>query len=306
MSYQWNFGDNTAADAGVSPVHYYKNTGPFNVELKTTSQYGCVNSKTQPLDAFFTQPVARFTVSPDTLCEGVDNTFTDQSTDANNNIKTWNWSFGDGSTAHDSDPVKRYSIPGEYDVNLTVINGAGCVSAPFTGKVVVYLQPVIDAGKDFIIPQSTVVLFNPTANDSTVLTFQWSPPDGLSATNVLRPTLLAMHDQVYTLTATGLGQCTATDQLTVKVFKPVKVPNVFSPNNDQINDRWEIPNLADYPGCTIEVFNRYGQRVFSSTGYETPWDGTSNGKMLPLATYYYIIKLKNGYPTLSGNVTILQ
>jgi gliding motility-associated-like protein len=115
-----------------------------------------------------------------------------------------------------------------------------------------------------------------------------------------------MEDQTYVLTATGLGHCTATDVLSVKVFKPVKVPNVFSPNGDQINDRWEIPNLADYPGCNVEIFNRYGQRVFSSLGYATPWDGTSNGKMLPLATYYYIIKLKNGFPPLSGNVTILQ
>lgn len=306
LSYQWDFGDNTATSAGISPVHYYKNTGPFNVTLESTSLYGCTNSISKSLDAFFTQPVAKFAVSPDTLCQGVDNTFTDQSTDAGDNIKTWNWAFGDGSTDTDPDPVKRYSIPGEYDVHLTVTNGAGCVSDPFTSKVVVYLQPVIDAGPSFIVPQSTIVLFNPTANDSTVLTFQWSPPDGLSSTTVLRPTLQAMHDQVYTLTATGLGQCTATDNLTVKVFKPVKVPNVFSPNGDQINDRWEIPNLADYPGCTIEVFNRYGQRVFSSVGYNTPWDGRANGKMLPLATYYYIIKLKNGFPTLSGNVTILQ
>ncbi|SFE06436.1 gliding motility-associated C-terminal domain-containing protein [Chitinophaga sp. CF118] len=306
LAYEWSFGDNTATSADGSPVHYYKTKGPFTVTLETTSLYGCTSSKSQTLDAFFNQPVAGFTVAPDTLCEGADNNFTDQSTDAGNNIKTWSWYFGDGSTATDPNPVKRYNMPGEYNVQLTVINGAGCVSAPFTGKVVVYLQPVIDAGPSFIVPQGTEVFFKPTANDSTVLTFQWSPPDGLSSTSVLSPKLLAMHDQVYTLTATGLGQCTATDVLTVKVFKPVKVPNVFSPNGDQINDRWEIPNLSDYPGCTVEVFNRYGQRVFNSLGYETPWDGRSNGKLLPLATYYYIIKLKNGFAPLSGSITILQ
>ncbi|MVT41166.1 PKD domain-containing protein [Chitinophaga oryziterrae] len=306
LSYVWDFGDNTATGIIASPTHIYKSTGPFTVKLTTTSQYGCAGSKSQVLDAFFTQPVAGFTVYPDTLCEGTDNTFTDQSTDADNNIKTWAWQFGDGSVATDPNPVKRYSVPGNYDVQLTVTNGAGCISDPFTGKVIVYLQPVIDAGPSFIVPQGTQVLFNPTANDSTVLTFQWSPPDGLSNAGILRPVLSAMEDQVYVLTATGLGHCTASDELSVKVFKPVKVPNVFSPNGDGINDRWEIPNLADYPGCTVEIFNRYGQRVFGSTGYATPWDGTSNGKMLPLATYYYIIKLKNGFPPLSGAVTILQ
>lgn len=306
LSYQWNFGDNTATGIDASPTHFYKSTGPFTVTLAATTTYGCTNSKAQTLDAFFNQPVAKFSVYPDTLCEGVDNNFTDLSTDASNNIRTWNWFFGDGTTDDERNPVKRYSTPGEYNVLLTVTNGAGCVSAPFSSKVVVYLQPVIDAGPDFIVPQSTQVFFKATANDSTVLLFQWSPPDGLSSPNVLRPSLVAMHDQVYTLTATGKGSCTATDALKVKVFKPVKVPNVFSPNNDQINDRWEIPNLADYPGCTVEVFNRYGQKVFSSVGYDLPWDGTNNGRLLPLATYYYIIKLKNGFQPLTGNVTLLQ
>jgi gliding motility-associated-like protein len=171
---------------------------------------------------------------------------------------------------------------------------------------VVHLQPVIDAGSSFIVPQATTVTFNATANDSTVLTFRWSPPYGLSDPAALRPTLQAMEDQVYTLTAIGQGSCTATDELSVKVFKPVKVPNAFSPNGDQMNDRWELTNLSEYADCTVEVFNRYGQRVYYSEGYRTPWDGSYKGHLLPQATYYYIIKLKNGFAPLTGYVVILQ
>jgi gliding motility-associated-like protein len=187
-----------------------------------------------------------------------------------------------------------------------VTNSAGCASQTFTKQVVVYLQPVIDAGPSFTVPEGTVVQFNPTANDSTVLTFNWDPGTGLSNANTLRPKLQAMYDETYTLTATGEGQCTASDLLKVKILKPVNVPNAFSPNGDGIHDTWDITNLSDYPGCTVEVFNRYGQRVFYSGGYGTPWNGTVGGKPLPMATYYYVIHLKNGFAPKTGSVTIVK
>jgi len=83
---------------------------------------------------------------------------------------------------------------------------------------------------------------------------------------------------------------------------PVKVPNAFSPNGDGINDTWEIRNLSAYPAGTIEIFNRYGQRVFYSRGYSNPWDGGG----LPLGVYFYVIDLKDGSERLAGYVTILK
>jgi gliding motility-associated-like protein len=139
-----------------------------------------------------------------------------------------------------------------------------------------------------------------------VLAFSWDPSTGLSDAKKLRPLLQAMVDETYTLTAMGEGQCTASDFLTVKILKPVNVPNAFSPNGDGIHDTWNITNLSDYPGCTVAVFNRYGQRVYYSAGYGTPWDGTVAGKPLPMATYYYVIHLKNGFMPRTGSVTIVK
>ncbi|WP_236059501.1 PKD domain-containing protein [Chitinophaga rhizophila] len=305
MTYQWAFGDG-GVETAVSPLYHYQNAGTYTVSLTATSVYGCTATTAKVLDAFFAQPVADFSVSPDTLCQGADNVFTDQSLDNNSDIVSWAWTFGDGSSSTDRNPVKRYTDPGDYSVQLVVTNGAGCVSVPYTGNVVVYLQPVIDAGQSFIVNQGTQIRFNPTANDSTVLTFRWTPPDGLSDPTALRPVLRAMEDQVYTLTAIGEGSCIATDELSVKVFKPVTVPNAFSPNGDQINDKWVLTNLSEYAECVVEVFNRYGQRVYYSEGYKTPWDGTYKGSLLPQATYYYVIKLKHGFAPMTGYVVILQ
>jgi gliding motility-associated-like protein len=306
LGYNWNFGDNSMVSHATDASHVYAASGSYTIQLQATSAWGCISSATKTLGSFFDKPVAAFTVAPDTLCQGSDNEFSDESTSNNSTINKWSWSFGDGSTSSDKDPVKRYKLPGNYTVKLEVTNSAGCTSQPFTKQVVVYLQPVIDAGPSFTVPQGTVVQFNPTANDSTVLSFNWAPGTGLSNANTLRPSLIAMADETYTLTATGEGQCTASDFLKVKILKPVSVPNAFSPNGDGIHDTWNITNLSDYPGCTVEVFNRYGQRVYYSAGYGTPWNGNVGGKPLPMATYYYVIHLKNGFAPKTGSVTIVK
>ena len=306
LSYTWNFGDNSAVSNAKDASHTYAASGSYTVKLDATSAFGCAGSVSKQLSSFFDKPIAAFTVTPDTLCQGSDNVFHDESTNSLGTITQWNWNFGDGSTSTDRNPTKRYQQPGNYTVKLNVTNNANCISQAATKQVVVYLQPVIDAGPSFTVPQGTVVQFNPTANDSTSLSFIWAPGTGLSDPNKLRPLLQAMVDETYTLTATGEGQCTASDFLKVKILKPVDVPNAFSPNGDGVHDTWNITNLSDYPGCTVAIFNRYGQRVYYSVGYGTPWNGTVAGKPLPMATYYYVIHLKNGFAPLSGSITIIR
>jgi len=82
--------------------------------------------------------------------------------------------------------------------------------------------------------------------------------------------------------------------------------NTFTPNGDGVNDTWDIPALAAYPDCTLNIFNRYGTLVYNSIGYAKAWDGNYNGKPLPVGTYYYVLDLKNGKKPMSGPVTILR
>ena len=93
----------------------------------------------------------------------------------------------------------------------------------------------------------------------------------------------------------------------VKLYKQVKIPNAFSPNNDGINDTWKILAIETYPNPEVTIFNRYGQTIFRSKGYSKPWDGTFNGKKLPTGTYYYIIDLKiASEPPIQGWVMIFN
>ncbi|MDN3582608.1 gliding motility-associated C-terminal domain-containing protein [Mucilaginibacter flavus] len=102
----------------------------------------------------------------------------------------------------------------------------------------------------------------------------------------------------YTITVTPtLGGTTNMD---------ITVPDAFSPNGDGQNDTWIIKNLENYPNNTVDIYNRYGEKVYSSIGYSVPWNGRYKGVDLPFGTYYYIINPKNGRKIISGNVTIIR
>lgn len=88
---------------------------------------------------------------------------------------------------------------------------------------------------------------------------------------------------------------------------PIVVPTGFSPNGDDINDTWQLANVDQYPDVFVEVFNEWGTRVFSSEGYETPWNGRYNGKDLPPATYYYILHPnRDGEEVQKGPLTLFR
>lgn len=308
LSYQWDFGDGSAGSIAVNPSHVYtSNLSSATVTLTATSSFNCQSDTVKLFTAFFDKPIADFTVSPTTLCQGVSNIFSDNSTAPNSTVSSWDWDFGDGTpNATTRNPTHRYAYPGSFDIYLTVKNVFGCESDPFIQTVLVNLQPVVDAGWSFVVPEGTVIRLNPSVNDSSVVSFLWTPQGDISDPTVLRPVFAAMTDQVYTLTATGPGGCSDSDSMSVKILKPFKVPNVFSPNGDNINDRWVIKNLSDYPGVKVDVYNRYGQPVFSSVGYSQPWDGTYHGSPMPVGTYYYIIKPRNELEPVTGSVTIVR
>jgi len=95
--------------------------------------------------------------------------------------------------------------------------------------------------------------------------------------------------------------------LTVEMLRAtIAIPNTFTPNGDGINDSWMIKNIEFYANCSVEVYNRYGENVYSSIGYGIPWNGDYKGARLPAGTYYYIIDLKNRSKVLSGFVAIIR
>jgi gliding motility-associated-like protein len=196
---------------------------------------------------------------------------------------------------------------GTYTIKCIYTSANGCadtLSQPVT------VQPVatISAGPDVTVLAGGHVTIKATASGNN-LTYLWSPAAGLNRTDVLNPIASPAVNTKYTLTVTATTQntpCAITSSMTVKVLQAPSVPNSFTPNGDGINDTWVIQNLDTYPGATVDVYSRYGEKVFSSVEYSIPWDGRYNGTNLPVGTYYYIIDPKNGRSKITGYVAILR
>ena len=313
ITYQWNFGEpasSTNTSTATSPTHYYSptGTGPYTVRLVATA-FGCSDTLDQVLSAIYQQPIAKFGKDAANGCSDKPITFSDSSLAPGSTVTAWAWTFtnnttGNVTTATQQSPVR--TLPsGNYTVSLIAQSAQGCFSPSADSTVVVYLQPVIDAGANILVDEFVNTQLNATTNSST-FTFTWSPSTYLSNVGTLNPTVIAPEfNQVYKLTAVGDGGCTASDTVKLTVLKTLNVPTAFSPNGDGINDTYTVPYLEDYPGATVEIFNRYGQSVWRDSGAK-PWDGKLNGKVLPMGVYYYIIQPKNkGYGKLSGNITLL-
>ncbi len=82
--------------------------------------------------------------------------------------------------------------------------------------------------------------------------------------------------------------------------------NFFSPNNDGINDYWTIQTPSLYEGFELTIFNSGGEIVFNTKNYQNNWDGTMDGKELPVDVYYYVLLSQDGKTTYKGSITLMR
>ena len=78
---------------------------------------------------------------------------------------------------------------------------------------------------------------------------------------------------------------------TRKDFNSLTITNAYSPNGDGANDAWGVPELRFYEGVRIQIFNSGGSRLFYTENPDIRWDGTYNGKEMPVGTYYWVIEV---------------
>ncbi|HLG36068.1 MAG TPA: gliding motility-associated C-terminal domain-containing protein [Bacteroidia bacterium] len=161
---------------------------------------------------------------------------------------------------------------------------------------------VANAGSDTTICNGIPAMLGAPACNGCI--YSWSDPNGVIssfAQPVVTPDttttyILYMHD-----TSTGtLCEYFSTDEVTITVNDcQLPPPNIFTPNNDGINDAFIIVNLP--PQSKLVVFNRWGSEVFSSSNYDNKWQGDN----LADGVYYYILKTEKG-ETYKGYVQIFR
>lgn len=187
---------------------------------------------------------------------------------------------------------------GEYA--YVVVDDSGCEAS---GEVVV-------AEPEPISVSETIV--HPSCGNSTDGSIQLESEEDLiyswlgDVSDASATFITNLQGGVYTVIVEDPDGCEAQIEFTLTPVEEscLIIPTGFTPNNDGYNDVWEIIGWEEYPRIAVSVFNRWGQELYNSTGYEEPWDGIHNGLQLPMASYYYVITLAPGETPLTGHVTI--
>ncbi|MEO6851353.1 MAG: gliding motility-associated C-terminal domain-containing protein, partial [Mucilaginibacter sp.] len=207
---------------------------------------------------------------------------------ANHTSGTAKWSTGETSD--------QISVTQSGNYKVTVTSPAGC-TVDANMNVTFFANPVLSIANTSICAytQKMITLSAPGG----FAKYEWNGTTGNEAYDVHSP-------QTVSLTVTDAHGCQTTQQIIVTDQCPdIHIPNTFTPNGDLINDTWDIKGLQDDPTALVQVFTRYGNKIFESRGYPKPWDGENQGKKLPTGTYYYIITAKKDTQTFSGYVAII-
>jgi len=294
--FSWNGPMNftSVAQSPFIPAAVPGNSGTYFV--KVTSDKGCV-SNDSTIASISARPVVNAGSDAD-ICEGTPV----QLNSTGSNITSYQWTpSSEVSNATIPNPV---ALPKQTTLYILTVSNSNCKSSDSL-MIVVNKLPKADAGPDKVILNGQSVVLNGAA-DGTDIVYTWTPIDFLTGPGTLTPTVSPPANQTYTLNVTSNKGCgTAMDDVLVKVYKGLFIPNAFTPNNDGLNDTWNIETLAAYPAAVVKVYNRYGQLVFDNHGISKPWDGKFKGTLLSPGAYVYTIDLKNNSQLIRGVVFII-
>lgn len=296
VQFNWTGPNNYSASGATVTINSAPVTASGKYYLNVTSNKGCTN-----IDSTIV------TVNPNPVASAGNDT-----TICSGDTITLN---GQGGAAYLWQPASSLSnatvaSPKAFPVDTTqyiliVTNQFQCTDND-TVNVNVLSSPTANAGPDKKIFAGQSVMLDGIATGGSY-SIIWTPDYYITGITTATPTVAPLFDTTYTMhVVSNIGCGTASSSVFVRVYQKIVIPNAFSPNGDGINDYWNIDALQTYPNSQLTVFDRDGQPVFSSTGYNNPWSGTYKGKPIPVGTYYYIIDLKNGTQKLSGSVTILR
>lgn len=220
----------------------------------------------------------------------------------------YHWTNQDGNTLGNAQTL-MVNTSGTYTVQVAEMLGHGC-DASDQVLVKVIPEPVITTGPDLTVCQHQSSYIEVTGVNVDLsdyaYTYHWYPGD--ETTPFIVRSWLPEGNNMFIVSVTGCSTVNDTINLMVNVCE-LTIPNVITPNGDSQNDRFVVPNLGNYPGSALIVYNRWGKVVYESDDYQNDWGGGS----LAAGVYYYILKVNYGdtgqglkTEEMHGTVTIIR
>lgn len=189
------------------------------------------------------------------------------------------------------------SVSGDYWVRVT--DEYGCANAD-TATLIVHDLPLVDLGADTTLCAGEPGITFDVADFGE--NYEWFNDE----INSIYTAEYNGEKQEIWVKVTDQYGCVGIDTVLVGLCE-IFIPNTITPNGDNYNDDWKIEALQAFDDVTVDVYNRWGERVYHSKKYDEPWNGTNlKGKKLPMDSYYYVIDLHNGDEPIVGTVTIIR
>lgn len=167
--------------------------------------------------------------------------------------------------------------------------------------------PVVDLGKDTALCGTATLLLDP----GFYMSYEWSTG---AISNSISLDGERREPETFWVEVTDENGCRGSDTIVLEVCDVYllfdNMPNTITPGdqNDQ-NDRWEIPHIELFPDAILEIYDRWGRLIYRTDDiYNNPWKGeTMSGKELPMDAYYFVIDLKlSNVKPLTGYVNVVR
>jgi len=221
---------------------------------------------------------------------------------------SYSWSPSDVIYSPDSASIFDYTNTSAwYSVEVVNIDGCQIKDSVFVN---IYDNPILDSlwlDEDTIFRGETTYLNIETADN-----FTWI---ALTST-ANRVAISPIQAECYVAEVYNIHACIVWDSICIEVLDvfcnedSIIVPTAFSPNEDDVNEYYFIDDVARIiTDFRLEIFNRLGQKVFSTTDITIKWDGTYRGKKLNPQVFDFYLELKCiGDKQLfkKGNITLIR
>lgn len=176
ISYEWNFGDGATSSDLVSASHIFTDPGEFDISLSIIYAGGCNNSITIPaMVQVNVLPIADFS---QTVIATIPKSVIQFESLATGDITEWLWDFGDNHTDHSINPLHHYELPGEYEVQLSVISSEGCIDSiqqtiSISNEINFYIPNVFSPNGDGLNDEFQIFPFGKLATFQITIFDRW-------------------------------------------------------------------------------------------------------------------------------------
>ena len=305
-SYLWNNSSATDSLTGIPMGHY--TLFVIDADSCRASQAFTVNAK----------DTLKVSAGPSAqICQGVPY----QLNASGSAGYSWSWTPLTGlSNSFIQNPMLTTTSNGRYQVAVTDTQNCTDTASVLIAVYTNYnLQVGIETStgfkainKDFVDVNIPVQL---EALPDSFNSYQWTPTTYLdnpaSRTPIINVKSVPSGDSIeYVLVAETSNGCQQSDSIDIIVRSHGLIPTGIYPGSKHYEDQvWFLEKAPDYPDILVEVYNRWGELVYMSTGYDNStrvFDGKRNGYYLPAGTYYFVIDFKDGTTPETGSVTIVS